>query len=118
VQQPCSNADVLSESCFHSPHGLVSHARQEVRVGIQSHGYGCVPQKLLDEFRVGALRKQQGSAGVSEVVEADVRQPGARVRISYPRSTSSGSQGRASPCSVLLFRRAKVFLDAAGLPVR
>ncbi len=47
-----------------------------MRVGVQGHGYGSVPQKLLNELWVGALRKQQGSAGVPEVVEADVRQPG------------------------------------------
>lgn len=28
----CSNADLLRESCLHSPHSLVPHARQVVRV--------------------------------------------------------------------------------------
>jgi hypothetical protein len=55
VQQLCSNAGLLRESCLHSSDGLVSHARQEVRVGVESHGYGSMPHKLLDELRVGDL---------------------------------------------------------------
>ena len=58
VEPLCSNCAatrVLGESHFHSPHGRVSHARQEVRVGVESHSYGCVSQKLLNELRVGTL---------------------------------------------------------------
>ena len=51
----CAATRVLGESHVHSPHGRVYHARQEVRVGVESHGYGCVSQKLLNELRVSAL---------------------------------------------------------------
>ena len=77
VQQPCSNAIFSLRKCgLHRPHGLISHTRQKVRVGVQGYGYGSVPQKHLDELGMGALRAQQGGTGVPEVVEADVRQPG------------------------------------------
>ena len=46
------------ERGFHRPHGLISHTRQKVRVGVQGHRYRGVPEKLLDELGMGALREQ------------------------------------------------------------
>jgi hypothetical protein len=34
------NVGLLDESCLRSPHLLIPHARQEVRVGVESHGVG------------------------------------------------------------------------------
>jgi hypothetical protein len=47
-----------------------------VTVSIQRDRDGGVPEHLGDDLRVYALRQQQRGAGVPEVVEADLRQPG------------------------------------------
>ncbi len=52
------------KSRLHRPHGLISHAWQEVRVGVQGHRYRGVPQKLLNELRMGALRESNRVAQV------------------------------------------------------
>src|SRR5215204_5559610 len=83
VSQECTqawltgfSATLLGERSLHRPYCLSPHARQEVRVSVQGHRYRGVPQKLLNELWMSALREQQGGAGVPEVMEADVRQSG------------------------------------------
>ncbi len=44
-------------------------------VGVEGDGDGGVAQELLHELGVDVPLKQQGSAGVPEVVECDPRQP-------------------------------------------
>ena len=46
--QPYCNP--LGKHVLHSGSGLISHARQDVRVGVQGYGYGGVAQEFLHEF--------------------------------------------------------------------
>ena len=50
---------------------MPAHARDPVRITIEGHGYGGVPEQVLDQFRVDATPQEQGCAGVPEVVPAD-----------------------------------------------
>jgi hypothetical protein len=43
-----------------------------MRVAVEGHGYRGVSKEVLDEFRVDATLQEQGSAGVPQVVPADV----------------------------------------------
>jgi hypothetical protein len=47
-----------------------------VRVGVKGHTYGSVPQQLLHHLGVYAAPEQGRGAGVPEVVETDLREPG------------------------------------------
>lgn len=45
-----------------------------MRVGVQGHSYGGVPEELLDKLLVDPSAKKQRGAGVPQVVEADLGQ--------------------------------------------
>lgn len=42
----------LTQSVLHRVGGSASHARRDVRIGVQCKGYASVPQKLLDVLGV------------------------------------------------------------------
>jgi hypothetical protein len=50
------NVGLLDESCLRSPHLLIPHARQEVRVGVESHGVG--ETHILRRNRRSSLRRR------------------------------------------------------------
>ncbi len=50
---------------------MSSHAGYPVRVAVEGHGYRGVPEKMRYEFRVDAASRQEGSAGVPEIVQAN-----------------------------------------------
>ena len=41
-----------------------------MRIGVQGHGYGGVPEKLLHDLGMHPSAKEQRGAGVPEVMEA------------------------------------------------
>ena len=45
-----------------------------VTVSVEGHGYGGVTEKFLYQFRADVPAREQGGAGVTEVVEAYVGQ--------------------------------------------
>ena len=51
-----------------------------MRVAVERHGYGGVPEEVLDQFRVDAASQKQGSARVPEIVPADRGESPARLR--------------------------------------
>ena len=62
----------------HRAGSLLGHARQKVRISIERHGDGRVPEEFLDVFGVDALGEQQRGAGVPEVMQGYARQARAR----------------------------------------
>ena len=52
------------------------HRRRHVAVQVEGDADLGVPEQLGDDLRVDALPEQQGSGGISEVMEADERQAG------------------------------------------
>ena len=54
---------------------MVSHTRQDVRVGVKCYCYRGVAQQLLDELGVYTLRKQDRGARVAQVMEPYLREP-------------------------------------------
>ena len=65
----------LTERTLHSVGDLIAHAWQEVRVDAQGELDVCVSQQLLRELRVHNLGEKDRGTGMSQVVEADIRQP-------------------------------------------
>ena len=64
-----------TQRALHGDGDLISHARQEVRVGAQSELDVRVTQELLHELKVHALAEKDSGTGMSQVVEADIWQP-------------------------------------------
>jgi hypothetical protein len=47
----------------------------DVRVRVEGDRYGGVAEEHLDDLGVDSSREEQGGAGVTEVVKADLRRP-------------------------------------------
>jgi hypothetical protein len=71
-----ANAGTTPQSILHCPSRCVPKPRYHVAVDVQRDRDARVPEHLGDDLRVHALGQQQGGAGVPEVVEAYVGQPG------------------------------------------
>jgi hypothetical protein len=54
---------------------VVLHVEEDVRVGVDDDAYGAVAKEFLKQSWVNSSRKEQCSACVAEVVEADGAQP-------------------------------------------
>jgi hypothetical protein len=65
----------LTQGPVHAADAVPSHRGYPVRVPIEGHGYGSVPEEVLDQFRVYAAPQKWRGARVPEVMTADGEDP-------------------------------------------
>jgi hypothetical protein len=72
------SSEESSQSFVHTIGGVTTHARYPMRVSIQGHGYGRMPQKMLDEFGVNVALEYESSARVPEIMPTYPGKPARR----------------------------------------
>ncbi len=84
-----------AEDRIHLECGFDADVWKDVRVGVERQADLRVPQDFLNDLRMDALRQQQRGAGMSEVVNANLREFRRRQQLSKCSSHISLIETRA-----------------------